>query len=103
MASPVTPEAAGSSPVHPAEILGFPPRPIGNVPAVLTEYYAAAGPLPPAAEEVRQMGSIYRRGSRANPRYYLHYGAGTKGDGSPRYEMRAAKGARTMEDARKQL
>ena len=49
------------------------------------------------------MGSIYKRGTRANARYYLHYRAGTKEDGTPRYEMRAAKGARTMEDARKQL
>ncbi|HVZ36747.1 MAG TPA: site-specific integrase [Polyangiaceae bacterium] len=49
------------------------------------------------------MGSIYRRGSRAQPRYYVHYRIGKKEDGSPRYEMRAAKGARTMEDARKQL
>ena len=49
------------------------------------------------------MGSIYKRGTRAHARYYLHYRAGTKEDGSPRYEMRAAKGARTMEDARKQL
>lgn len=47
------------------------------------------------------MGSIYKRGTRANARYYLHYRAGTKEDGAPRYEMRAAKGARTMEDARK--
>ena len=49
------------------------------------------------------MGSIYKRGSRASTRYYLHYRSGTKIDGTPRYEMRAAKGARTMEDARKQL
>jgi integrase len=49
------------------------------------------------------MGSIYKRGTRTLARYYLHYRAGTKEDGSPRYEMCAAKGARTMEDARKQL
>jgi integrase len=49
------------------------------------------------------MGSIYKRGTRAQARYYLHYRVGTKEDGSPHYEMRAAKGARTMEDARKQL
>src|SRR5690348_1480282 len=49
------------------------------------------------------MGSIYKRGTRAQARYYLHYRVGKKEDGTPRYEMRAAKGARTMEDARKQL
>jgi integrase len=49
------------------------------------------------------MGSIYKRGTRAHARYYLHYRVGEKENGSPRYEMRAAKGARTMEDARKQL
>jgi len=49
------------------------------------------------------MGSIYKRGSRAQPRFYLHYRLGKKPDGSPQYEMRSAKGARTMEDARKQL
>jgi integrase len=49
------------------------------------------------------MGSIYKRGTRAKARYYLHYRVGKKEDGSPRHEMRAAKGARTMEDARKQL
>jgi hypothetical protein len=49
------------------------------------------------------MGSIYKRGSRTTTRYYLHYRAGTKPDGSPHYEMRAAKGARSMDDARKQL
>jgi integrase len=49
------------------------------------------------------MGTIYKRGSRASTRYYVHYRSGTKEDGAPRYEMRAAKGARTMEDARKHL
>jgi integrase len=49
------------------------------------------------------MGSIYKRGTRAQPRYYLHYRVGKKQDGSPHYEMRAAKGARTVEEARKQL
>jgi hypothetical protein len=49
------------------------------------------------------MGSIYKRGTRAQPRFYLYYRAGQKADGSPHYEMRAAKGARTMDDARKQL
>jgi|SRR5688572_29981268 hypothetical protein len=49
------------------------------------------------------MGTIYRRGTRAHARYYLHYRAGRKEDGSPRYEMVAAKGARTIEDAHKQL
>lgn len=49
------------------------------------------------------MGSIYKRGTRAQPRFYLHYRVGKKADGSPQYEMRAAKGARTLEDARKQL
>ena len=49
------------------------------------------------------MGSIYKRGARAQARYYLHYRVGKKEDGSPRYEMRAAKGTRTMGDARKQL
>jgi len=29
------------------------------------------------------MGSIYKRGSRTTTRYYLHYRAGTKPDGSP--------------------
>jgi integrase len=49
------------------------------------------------------MGSIYKRGSRTTTRYYLHYRAGTKPDGTPHYEMRSAKGARSMDDARKQL
>ena len=49
------------------------------------------------------MGSIYKRGTRAQPRFYLYYRVGQKADGSPQYEMRAAKGARTMDDARKQL
>jgi hypothetical protein len=44
-----------------------------------------------------------RSDTRARPRFYLHYRVGKKADGSAQYEMRAAKGARTMEDARKQL
>ncbi|HSZ82834.1 MAG TPA: hypothetical protein VLA14_11160, partial [Polyangia bacterium] len=49
------------------------------------------------------MGSIYTRGTRARPRYYLYYREGTNPDGSPRYVQRAAKGAETKADARKAL
>jgi integrase len=49
------------------------------------------------------VGSIYTRGTRARPRYYLYYREGTNTDGSPRYVQRAAKGAETKADARKAL
>jgi integrase len=49
------------------------------------------------------MGSIYTRGTRARPRFYLYYREGTNPDGSPRYVQRAAKGAKNKGDARKML
>jgi integrase len=49
------------------------------------------------------VGTIYTRGSRARPRYYLYYREGTNPDGSPRYLQRAAKDAKTKADARRML
>ena len=49
------------------------------------------------------MGTIFRRGTRANPRFYFQYREGRLPDGRPRYTTHAATGARTVEDARKQL
>ncbi len=49
------------------------------------------------------MGTVYRRGTRAAPRFYLQYREGRLPDGRPRYTTHAATGARTLDDARKQL
>lgn len=49
------------------------------------------------------MGTIYKRGTRANPRFYFQYRDGRTPDGRRRYTTHAATGARTLEDARKQL
>ena len=49
------------------------------------------------------MGTIFKRGTRANPRFYFQYREGRLPNGRPRYTTHAANGARTMEDARKQL
>jgi hypothetical protein len=49
------------------------------------------------------MGTIYKRGTRANPRFYFQYRDGRTPDGRRRYTTHAATGARTVEDARKQL
>ena len=49
------------------------------------------------------MGTIYKRGTRANPRFYFQYRDGWTPDGRRRYTTHAATGARTLEDARKQL
>ncbi len=49
------------------------------------------------------MGTIFKRGTRANPRFYFQYREGRLPDGRPRYTTHAATGARTLEDARKQL
>jgi len=49
------------------------------------------------------MGTIFKRGTRANPRFYFQYREGRLPNGRPRYTTHAATGARTMDDARKQL
>ena len=49
------------------------------------------------------MGTIFKRGSRTTPRFYLQYRDGLTADGRRRYTTHAAKGARTFEDARKLL
>lgn len=49
------------------------------------------------------MGTIFKRGTRAKPRFYFQYRDGRLPDGRPRYTTHAATGARTHEDARKQL
>jgi hypothetical protein len=49
------------------------------------------------------MGTIFKRGTRANPRFYFQYREGRLADGRPRYTTHAATGARTLDDARKQL
>jgi hypothetical protein len=49
------------------------------------------------------MGTIYKRGTRATPRFYFQYRDGWTPDGRRRYTTHAATGARTLEDARKQL
>src|SRR6185312_13518759 len=49
------------------------------------------------------MGTIYKRGTRATPRFYFQYRDGQTADGRRRYTTHAATGARTIEDARKQL
>jgi hypothetical protein len=45
--------------------------------------------------EALTMGSIYKRGTRSNPKFYLYNREGSKPDGRPRYVMAAAKGTRT--------
>lgn len=49
------------------------------------------------------MGSVITRGTRARPRFYLYFREGSKPDGSPKYRMRAAKGAKNQGEARKAL
>ena|SRR5437762_9373229 len=49
------------------------------------------------------MGSITKRGTRTDPKFYLSFKAGVKPDGSPAYVMRAAKGVTSMADARTEL
>jgi integrase len=49
------------------------------------------------------MGTIFRRGTRITPRFYFQYRDGVTADGRRRYTTHAAKGARTLEDARKML
>jgi integrase len=49
------------------------------------------------------MGTIFKRGTRAKPRFYFQYRDGRLPDGRPRYTTHAANGARTVEDARKAL
>lgn len=49
------------------------------------------------------MGTIYSRGTRATPRFYMYYREGSKADGSPLYRMKVAKGARNQVEAKRQL
>lgn len=49
------------------------------------------------------MGSIYSKGTRDKPKYYLHYKVGTNALGKPQYTMTKADGCLTMAAARKEL
>lgn len=49
------------------------------------------------------MGTVYTKGTRTKPRYYLYFREGSNPDGSPRYVQRAAKGVQNKGEARAEL